>query len=219
MDRRAPVIVSCPQQTCAGAVNPCAQFPGATFSNCTDTGSGWAGSCCFAPGTPVCVTESGAVGCSSGGAPTGTSGPTTGPGGADAALPPDPGGPTGPDKGDAASPPPDPGQPDGGAAFQPDASACHYDVLPLSGGTCGVKGKAGQCGTYNRAVSTRPEVGRDGAHGFARFRMANNMEKGRRDNAISTFAATRSSRKTGPAAARCCRGGNFVAAGIHKSNL
>ncbi len=216
--------VSCPQQTCAGAVNPCAQFPGATFSNCTDAGSGWAGSCCFAPGTPVCVTESGGVGCSSGGAATGTSGngtssgssgfqcpapptcaesqacrtiagatkqsctdtsagytatcclplgvlpgasgggssgsaggslsgnpegdggpssgggPTTGPGGADAALPPDPGGPTGPDKGDAASLPPDPGQPDGGAAFQPDASACHYDVLPLSGGTCGVKG-------------------------------------------------------------------------------
>jgi hypothetical protein len=68
----APAV--CPQATCAGAVSPCGGFPGATFSGCTDSGNGWAGSCCFAPGTPVCVSDNTSVGCTSGGAPTGSGG-------------------------------------------------------------------------------------------------------------------------------------------------
>jgi hypothetical protein len=72
----------CPQATCAGAVSPCGGYPGATFGGCTDSANGWAGSCCFAPDTPVCVLDNTSVGCVSGGAPTGTSGPgVTGGGG------------------------------------------------------------------------------------------------------------------------------------------
>jgi hypothetical protein len=60
---------TCPQSTCAGVMNACAGFPGATFNGCTDSSNGWAGSCCFAPGTPVCVTDSSST-CSSGGSAT-----------------------------------------------------------------------------------------------------------------------------------------------------
>ncbi len=69
--------VGCPSTpTCATATTACSQFPGAKLANCTDTSDGYTGSCCFDPGTPVCVTDEAAVGCSNAG--TGTGGSSSG---------------------------------------------------------------------------------------------------------------------------------------------
>jgi hypothetical protein len=51
---------TCPgTPTCADTSEACTGYPGATFQDCTESASGYSGSCCFEPGAPVCVTVGG----------------------------------------------------------------------------------------------------------------------------------------------------------------
>ena len=55
---------TCPAApTCATATDACAAYPGATLSSCVDGTDGYSGSCCFAPGAPVCTTVGAARSC------------------------------------------------------------------------------------------------------------------------------------------------------------
>ena len=45
-----------PAATCATATDACTAYPGATLQSCVDGTNGYSGSCCFAPGAPVCTT-------------------------------------------------------------------------------------------------------------------------------------------------------------------
>ena len=72
---------ACPTPTCATAGSPCGNLPGATFSNCTDTTDGYSGSCCFAPGTPVCMSGGEALACTSTAGGSGTGGSSSSSGG------------------------------------------------------------------------------------------------------------------------------------------
>jgi hypothetical protein len=68
---------TCPDTpTCAtaAAAGGCAQYPGAKITNCVNTSDGYTASCCFDPGTPVCVTDDAAIACSGTVAPSGSSG-------------------------------------------------------------------------------------------------------------------------------------------------
>jgi hypothetical protein len=63
-----------PAVTCATATDACTSYPGATLQSCVDGTNGYTGSCCFAPGAPVCTTVSSRSSCS--GAATSTGGGT-----------------------------------------------------------------------------------------------------------------------------------------------
>ena len=45
---------TCDPPTCAGAMNVCSQYPGATMDSCTDGAKGYSASCCFAANAPIC---------------------------------------------------------------------------------------------------------------------------------------------------------------------
>jgi hypothetical protein len=55
--------VCLPKPTCATATDACSQYSGATLLDCTDTDTGFTGSCCFATGHPVCTVASSGGGC------------------------------------------------------------------------------------------------------------------------------------------------------------
>jgi hypothetical protein len=55
---------TCPDApSCATATDACTTYPGATLQSCADNANGYTGSCCFAPGTPVCTTIGAARSC------------------------------------------------------------------------------------------------------------------------------------------------------------
>jgi hypothetical protein len=48
-------VNECPPPTrCATVVDPCLGYPGAQFQDCSDTATGYRGSCCFAVDAPIC---------------------------------------------------------------------------------------------------------------------------------------------------------------------
>ena len=50
---------TCTPSTCAEATNPCAAYPGATMSSCTDGPNGYMATCCFPSGGPICLASAG----------------------------------------------------------------------------------------------------------------------------------------------------------------
>jgi hypothetical protein len=66
-----------PAATCATATDACTSYPGATLQSCVDGTNGYTGSCCFAPGAPVCTTVGAARSCGGNAVGAGTTGGTT----------------------------------------------------------------------------------------------------------------------------------------------
>jgi hypothetical protein len=70
---------TCTVSTCAGDnATICAQYPGSSLSSCVDGQNGYAASCCYPAGQPVCIVDSPGVACggssgSSSGCGTGSS--------------------------------------------------------------------------------------------------------------------------------------------------
>jgi hypothetical protein len=73
-----PSQTSCPAApTCATATDACTAYPGATLQSCVDNTNGYTGSCCFAPGAPVCTTVGAARSCAGTATGSGVGGGTT----------------------------------------------------------------------------------------------------------------------------------------------
>ena len=66
-----------PAITCATATDACTAYPGATLQSCVDGTNSYSGSCCFAPGAPVCTTIGAARSCGGAATGNGTGGGTT----------------------------------------------------------------------------------------------------------------------------------------------